>query len=156
MTDTRVVPLVLDTHIVLDLFVFKNTAYQDLWMAMQHGHVQWVATPPMLDELQWVWVRPHLAPWRVRSGLELDTCHAIASEWAKEVEVAPACPVRCQDPSDQCFIDLAVQLQAPVLSKDKAVLKLASRLERLGVGVGPTLGMAQKRMAVAPAPVRHI
>jgi predicted nucleic acid-binding protein len=145
-------PLVLDTHIVLDMFVFKDPAYQSLRSAMQDGQVQWVATQPMLDELQWVWVRPYLAPWLVRTGMGDDSCQKIANEWAKVLGIAPPCPLRCKDPSDQCFIDLAVQLKAPLLSKDKAVLRLAARLARLGVGVGTTLASAQRRLAPALTP----
>ena len=60
------------------------------------------------------------------------------------VEVAPRCAVRCRDPDDQMFIDLAVAHRAQLLSKDALVLRLARRLLPLGVVVGPELGMLQK------------
>ena len=41
---------------------------------------------------------------------------------------APACAVRCGDPDDQPFIDLALLHRALLLSKDKAVLRLRRRL----------------------------
>ena len=41
--------------------------------------------------------------------------------------------MRCRDPDDQIFIDLAVQLRATLLSKDARVLGLARRLQPLGV-----------------------
>ena len=47
----------------------------------------------------------------------------------------PACPVRCSDPDDQGFIDLAVAHRAMLLSKDKAVLRLRRRLAPLAVPV---------------------
>jgi predicted nucleic acid-binding protein len=53
------------------------------------------------------------------------------------VEVAPRCAVRCRDPDDQMFIDLAVAHRAQLLSKDALVLRLAKRLLPLGVVVGP-------------------
>lgn len=43
----------------------------------------------------------------------------------------------CADPDDQGFIDLAVAHRAPLLSKDRAVLTMKRRLERLGVVAAP-------------------
>jgi predicted nucleic acid-binding protein len=51
------------------------------------------------------------------------------------VDVAPRCAVRCRDPDDQMFIDLAVAHRALLLSKDALVLRLAKRLLPLGVVV---------------------
>jgi predicted nucleic acid-binding protein len=48
--------------------------------------------------------------------------------------------VRCRDPDDQMFIDLAVAHRAVLLSKDALVLRLAKRLLPLGVVVSPTSG----------------
>ena len=45
----------------------------------------------------------------------------------------------CKDPDDQKFIDLAVAHGATLLSKDRAVLALKKRLERLDVRAGTTL-----------------
>jgi predicted nucleic acid-binding protein len=42
-------------------------------------------------------------------------------------------PLRCADPDDQKFIDLAVQHKAQLLSKDRAVLCMAKRLQVLEV-----------------------
>jgi predicted nucleic acid-binding protein len=47
--------------------------------------------------------------------------------------VAPKASCTCKDADDQKFIDLAVAHQAVLLSKDKAVLAMRKRLERLGV-----------------------
>ena len=49
------------------------------------------------------------------------------------VDVAPRAPLRCKDPDDQRFIDLALAHQAGLLSKDHAVLSMAKRLRVLGV-----------------------
>jgi predicted nucleic acid-binding protein len=47
---------------------------------------------------------------------------------------APArAALRCADPDDQKFIDLAVAHQAPLLSKDRAVLSMKKRLLAHGV-----------------------
>jgi predicted nucleic acid-binding protein len=49
------------------------------------------------------------------------------------VDVAPHAPLRCKDPDDQRFIDLALAHHAGLLSKDHAVLCMAKRLRALGV-----------------------
>jgi predicted nucleic acid-binding protein len=46
---------------------------------------------------------------------------------------APRSAVVCKDPDDQKFIDLAVAHSAILLSKDKLVLKLRTRLTAFGV-----------------------
>jgi predicted nucleic acid-binding protein len=52
--------------------------------------------------------------------------------------VAPRAPLRCKDPDDQGFIDLALAHRAGLLSKDLAVLCMAKRMCALGVPyVGP-------------------
>jgi predicted nucleic acid-binding protein len=49
------------------------------------------------------------------------------------VDVAPRAPLRCKDPDDQRFIDLALVHQAGLLSKDHSVLCMAKRMRALGV-----------------------
>jgi predicted nucleic acid-binding protein len=52
------------------------------------------------------------------------------------VDIAPKAPYTCKDADDQKFIDLAAAHRAVLLSKDKAVLRMAKRLATLGVSVG--------------------
>ena len=42
--------LVLDTNIVLDLFVFRDAAARELRDAIRAGHVQWLATAAMRED----------------------------------------------------------------------------------------------------------
>ena len=49
---------------------------------------------------------------------------------------APRAPIRCKDPDDQKFIDLAVAANATwLVTKDRELLKLARRAAKLGVAV---------------------
>jgi predicted nucleic acid-binding protein len=48
------------------------------------------------------------------------------------VPAAPKAGVTCKDADDQKFIDLAVQHRTLLLSKDRAVLCMARRLQALG------------------------
>lgn len=55
---------------------------------------------------------------------------------------APACAIRCGDPDDQPFIDLAVARRAVLVSKDKAVLRLRRQMAAIGVTVQPVFRQA--------------
>jgi putative PIN family toxin of toxin-antitoxin system len=126
---------VLDTNIVLDLFVFNNPAVASVHAALQDGQLHWLATHPMRDELGRVLTYPkivkNLNHYKV---LPLQVLQQFDS-WVQCVAVAPKAPVHCADPDDQKFIDLAVAHQAALLSKDHAVLCMKKRLLALGVTV---------------------
>jgi predicted nucleic acid-binding protein len=56
-------------------------------------------------------------------------------ERARMLEAPARAPIRCSDPDDQKFIDLAVRHKCLLLSKDGAVLGLKKRLAAHGVSV---------------------
>ena len=64
-----------------------------------------------------------------------DAVLAAFDRWVLHCDTAPPAPVRCRDPDDQIFIDLAVQLRATLFSKDACVLGLARALKPLGMTV---------------------
>ena len=134
-------PLVLDTNIVLDVFVFADDAAQPLREQLLAGR-RWLATAAMRDELQRVLGYRQIVPRLAYYGLAAVDVLAAFDRHATEVEVAPKAPVLCKDPDDQKFIDLAVRERATLLSKDNAVLRLRKRLGALGVGAGPVLPTA--------------
>jgi predicted nucleic acid-binding protein len=126
-------PLVLDTNIVLDLFVFDDPAAKPLKAGLERGDWAWVATQAMRDELERVLGYPHigsrlafyqLAAADVLAGFDRHVCI---------VEAPAKAAVTCSDPDDQKFIDLAVQHKCLLLSKDAAVLTMKKRLAALEV-----------------------
>jgi len=125
--------LVLDTNIVLDLLVFADPQVQPLSAALGAGELRWLATAAMREELARVLRYPKLAE-RVASqrGTE-DAVLADFDRHAQVVEVPPKADVTCGDPDDQKFIDLAVAHRCMLLSKDREVLRMRKRLERLEV-----------------------
>ena len=131
--------LVLDTNIVLDLFVFADAAARPVRSGLVGGGLHWLATEVMRDELERVLAYPkivsRLSYYTVAAGDVL----AAFDRHSERVGVAPKAPVACKDPDDQKFIDLAVAHGATLLSKDRAVLALKKRLERLAVHAGTTL-----------------
>ena len=128
-------PVVIDTNIVLDIWVYQDPATPSLLTALAQGAVQWLATPPMREELLRVLDYPHIAQRRERDGVSAQAVLAHFDRWAQMHPMAPKAPYVCKDEDDQKFIDMAVAHQALLLSKDKQVLRLTNRLARLGVVV---------------------
>ena len=124
--------LVLDTNIVLDLLVFADAAAQELLAPLQSGSVRWLATAPMRGELARVLDYAQIVPRLRYYGYSATQVLARYDALAQPVPVAPRAAVRCTDPDDQMFIDLAVAHRALLLSKDRAVLCMARRLQALG------------------------
>ena len=127
--------LVIDTNIVLDLFVFSDAAAQPLRAAIEADAIDWLATPPMRVELARVLGYPQIVPRLAFYALSAHAVLAAFDRHARLVAIAPKASVTCSDADDQCFIDLAVAHRVPLLSKDRAVLTMRKRLGALGVNV---------------------
>ena len=122
--------VVLDTNVVLDWLLFGDPTGQALNAALLVSELRWVATSAMRDELAHVLARGSLDRWQP----DLPDLWSRWDRLCTEVPAAAATPVRCTDPDDQKFIDLAASRPGCLLlSRDRAVLKLARRLEALGV-----------------------
>ena len=128
--------VILDTNVVLDWLIFHNPGCATVQASIMADHVRWVATAAMRDELAHVLARGRLDARN--PDLPLLWAH-----WDRHcVEVpapAPCGPTsrwRCTDADDQKFVDLAVACSACwLLSRDRAVLKLARRLHEIGIEV---------------------
>jgi predicted nucleic acid-binding protein len=127
--------LVLDTNVVLDLLVFGDPATQPLQAALALGQLDWLATHAMRDELERVLDYGHIASRLASSGLRATDVLRHFDRHARIVEAPAKAPVTCSDPDDQKFIDLAVQHECLLLSKDAAVLALEKKLVVLRVSV---------------------
>jgi putative PIN family toxin of toxin-antitoxin system len=131
--------IVLDTNIVLDVFVFSDPATALLKHALSARKPQWIVTTPMREELARVLAYPKIA---ARLAFYQLTCAQVLAQLdalAQWVDVAPKAVVTCRDPDDQKFIDLAVAHQAVLLSKDRDVLCMKKRLLALDVRAQPAI-----------------
>ena len=64
--------------------------------------------------------------------------------------------LRCTDPDDQCFIDLAVSRRTPwLITRDHALRRLARRARAFGVAVVTPEGWAAAQASSAPWPHPH-
>jgi predicted nucleic acid-binding protein len=86
----------------------------------------------MRDELARVLDYPQVAKRRLVNAQPADAVLAQMDSLATVVAPAPKAPYTCKDPDDQIFIDLACEHRCVLLSKDKAVLAMRSRLARIG------------------------
>ena len=143
--------LVLDTNVVLDLFVFNDPALAPLKQAVIERRLQWIATQPMRDELQYVLAYPHIAARLQRNTITPEEVLNNFDQHATLQAGAPRAHCICKDPDDQIFIDLAVAHKATLLSKDKAVLSLRKRL--LGSAVACSTAMLFVAQSFPPASV---
>jgi uncharacterized protein len=133
---TRVNPVaagaVLDTNVVLDWLVFRDARMAPLAAAVEQGRLRWLASLPMRAELARMLVHSSLRRWSpdVEQALATFDCLAEVRDSA-----APA-RLRCADPDDQIFIDLALAEPADwLVTHDRALLKLARRAQPYGVTV---------------------
>jgi putative PIN family toxin of toxin-antitoxin system len=122
------VKLVIDTNIVLDLFVFRDAAADSLNAAIANRQVQWLATQAMRDELTAVLAYEQIASRAAAANLSASHVMQAFDEHAHLVAAPVTAKVTCRDPDDQKFVDLAVAHGATLLSKDKALLALKRKL----------------------------
>ena len=125
--------VVLDTNIILDVFVFNDAAAAPLRQALGADALDWLATRPMRDELARVLDYPQIIPRLKFYQLTAQQVLTAFDRYARIVEVAPKAPVTCSDADDQKFIDLAVAHQALLLSKDQHLLAMRKRLLAQGI-----------------------
>ena len=131
--------LVLDTNIVLDLFVFGDAKSRPLQALLLDGRLDWLATRPMRDELEHVLAYSHIQAWMGRLPLAAADVLAGFDRHTRLVDVPARAAITCGDPDDQMFIDLAVRHRCMLLSKDAAVLTLKNKLAALQVEVGAVI-----------------
>ncbi len=128
---------VLDTNIVLDLWVFDEPQAEALRTCVESGRTQWLATAAMREELARVLAYPQIAKRLSQRQLPASAVLDHFDRCAHLQPDAPKAAYACKDADDQKFIDLAVQHTAALHSKDAQVLCMKKRLERCGVVLNP-------------------
>jgi putative PIN family toxin of toxin-antitoxin system len=124
--------IVIDTNVCLDLFVFQDPRWASLLAAIESGAVEAITRADCRAEYLFVLNYPHLP-------LDESTRPLSAARFDQYIKVVqpPESGARlpvCTDRDDQKFLELARDAQADILiTKDKALLKLAKRLAKAGM-----------------------
>jgi putative PIN family toxin of toxin-antitoxin system len=122
-------PVVLDTNVCLDLFVFHDPRWAPLLAALESGAVQAVTRADCRDEYRLVLHYPHLPLDETTRPLAAERFDALIRV-VEPSSRALRLPV-CTDRDDQKFLEIARDAGAAILiTKDKALLKLARRTAR--------------------------
>jgi putative PIN family toxin of toxin-antitoxin system len=142
--------VVLDTNVVLDWLLFRDASFARLADLLQAGRLHWHATASMRSELSSVLPRRQFQFWSPDCEHILSVFDRLATVCEEPLGVdGPTGKLRCRDPDDQKFIDLAVAIGAQwLLSKDRALLALARPARALGVQV-LTPAQWQRQVAMA-------
>ena len=131
--------VVIDTNIVLDLFVFEDPASAALRAEIESGRLNWIATLAMREELQRVRGYPQIGPRLAARACAAADVLAQFDRYARITPVPEAAPLACGDPDDQKFIDLAAARRCMLLSKDAEVLALGRKMVDIGAVVATGL-----------------
>jgi len=124
--------VVFDTNVLLDIFVFNDFRVMHIKEALLNQQLDALASEQTLEEFSDVIARPLFS-------LNEDDQEKIILGWRSIARVIAAkdivkAPWECQDQDDQIFLDLAYTVKPSMLiSKDNAVLKLATRAAKEGV-----------------------
>ena len=124
--------VVFDTNVLLDIFVFNDFRVMHIKEALLNQQLDALASEQTLEEFSDVIARPLFS-------LNEDDQEKITLGWRSIARLIEAkdivkAPWECQDQDDQIFLDLAYTAKPCILmSKDNAVLKLATRAAKEGV-----------------------
>jgi putative PIN family toxin of toxin-antitoxin system len=122
-------PIVIDTNVCLDLFVFRDPRWTPLLAALESGRVRAVTRADCRDEYRIVLHYPHLPldeATRPQAAERFDALIEVVAPTSRALRL----PV-CTDRDDQKFLEIARDADAGILvTKDKALLKLARRTAR--------------------------
>ena len=128
----RAQPLVIDTNVCLDLFVFHDPRWASLLAALEAGAVRAVTRADCRDEYLAVLHYPHLPlddDKRTQAARRFDALIAVVAPDSKPIRL----PV-CSDRDDQKFLEIARDAGAAILvTKDKALLKLGRKTVQGGL-----------------------
>ncbi len=125
---------VIDTQVLLDWLVFADARVARWVGAVTGGEITWISCPAMRTEFAHMVAHPRFIRWAPQSEQALSTFdrHAVMHD-----DPAASSPrLRCRDPDDQVFVDLALAHRARwLITRDKALLALARRAMPLGLTI---------------------
>lgn len=147
--------LVIDTNVCLDLFVFQDARWQELLASLESGNCIAYTRDDCRTEWLMVLKYPHLPLDDARREVAMQRFDTLFQLSEPHTDARAPLPL-CRDPDDQKFLELARDISADYLiTKDKAVLKLARKIARAGMFaiVKPEQWIEQTRCATPNEPL---
>jgi len=125
-------PIVLDSNVWIDILVFDDPRTRPILAALERGALCALIDARCLLELSRVLDYPQFVARRIDKAAALDTLARLSRLIEPPVPAPGAKPLpQCKDRDDQKFLELAHASGAAwLVSKDRAVLKLAKRVAR--------------------------
>jgi uncharacterized protein len=143
--------IILDCNIWLDWLLFCDAGVHYIQALHAENSIELIASDTMRSELLDVLLRPQIGRKFIARS-KFASVEAMMREYDALVRIIPAKEIhetnhssatldtelpQCKDNDDQMFVELLVTQRAVLISKDKALLALASRLKkRFGLSVG--------------------
>ena len=125
--------LVLDTNVVLDWVAFGDARVAPIAAAIEGGRLRAATSEACLQELRRALAYASVKLDAAAQTLAFERYRAHSMRCDRAPQELPAQLPRCEDPDDQKFLELAWHARAAhLLTRDKALLKLAPALARLG------------------------
>ena len=123
----------LDTNVVLDWVAFGDARVRRMVEAIEGGALRAATSGPCLAELRRALGYPQVKLNSDAQAAAFDRYETYATRFDVSAGERMAELPRCEDPDDQKFLELAWHARAThLVSRDKALLALARRIERLG------------------------
>jgi uncharacterized protein len=124
--------VVLDSNVWIDILVFDDPHTRPILAALERGTLRALIDARCLGELTYVLDYPQFAKRDIDKTAALATVARLATLVEPPAPAEDARPLpKCKDRDDQKFLELAHAMQADwLVSKDRAVLKLAKRIAR--------------------------
>jgi putative PIN family toxin of toxin-antitoxin system len=133
---------VLDTNVVIDWLMFDHPFMTPLRSRVADGTLEIITHTPAIDELKRVLAYRQLKLSAERQAdifaryLQLTTTQALPEGASLARLMMPGGFPRCRDRDDEHFVALAYHQKADALvSRDNAVLGMASRAKKFGVTI---------------------
>jgi putative PIN family toxin of toxin-antitoxin system len=129
----RPLRVVLDSNVWIDILVFDDPHTRPIRAALESGALEALIDARCLAELTYVLDYPQFAKREIDKAAALATLARLTQRFeAAPVPMEETRPLpKCKDRDDQKFLELAHAAGADwLVSKDRAVLKLARRIAR--------------------------
>jgi uncharacterized protein len=154
LSHNQVHNVILDCNVWLDWLLFNDSCVQWARQLQSDGAINLIATEPMRSELLDVLQRPSVG-LKFISRSSFHTIEAMMTEFDSRITLLPAPELatslalpQCKDKDDQMFVELAVSSQAMLVTKDRALLALASKLRKFHqISVGTPLAISKLLVA---------